>query len=269
MMFGGVQVVLFTTMNKKEFSTHRGNKIIPAKDQGLPDPLPEFVGVKGGDKQTIHNQNLDYIYDTYHKYGDRYTMALFHMAPNTLKRVIKRAEKNRTKDITKADLAYRLGQRHEEKIYEHENSINNLVNFLNDYVELNEEKWEEYYEFLQLLGILATRYSKRQRITPKNSTTLHKNDRANFKAKLARLHSKVDKSCIEVDYTVIDKKGIPASAGGSFHRKRLEQAPGNHRDSFLSNKEPGSSPLLPGPQTPRLSPRQRYQNAKARIYRRV
>ena len=229
-------------MNKKEFSLSRDHRITPAKGQDLPSPIPELKGLNGGDKQAWHNANLDDIYSDFQRFGPEWTKARYIMSERTLKAVIGRAEKHHRKTYGLADRAYNQGQRHEEQIYQNTNDIGKIVDFLNDYVEKDEARWNDVADFLQLLSIISAKYSNDLRTTPKNSTRLHKNDRANLGSnsrKVERLRSKLDTSCIEVDrYTVLD------------------------------TEEPGRL-QLPGPSKTRLSPRQRYEQSKSRRRRRV
>lgn len=232
-------------------------------DQKLPDPLPELVGLRGGEKQRWNNSHLDYISDTFELKGPEYTKALFRLSERTLKSVLGRAEKQHRKSYNLADRAINEGRINAVNIHQNEMDISYLADVLFEHIERSESRWNSTANLSQLLSEVYGLYAKALKNEPYDYGKLHNINRANLGSKLSKLENlrtKVNSSCNEVE--------IPASAGGSVHGESLEQAPGNHRDLIPSKEEPGRL-LLPGLQKTRLSPRQRYQQSKARRWRRV
>lgn len=234
------------------------------KGKGLPDPIPELIGLSAGDKQRWNNAHLDEILSDFERFGPEWTKARYNMAESTLGRVLARAEKRHRKTYSLADRAMNKGKQNEVNIDRNTSDINHLTDIVFQHIDDDESRWNDVSKIFQVLEVLSGQLKERFKVERNNSSGLHKECSANLGSNFQNLEQKSLNT--EKTYTKVE---TPASAGGSVHLERLEQTPGNPRGLLIHTEEPGRTPLLPGPKKTRLSPKERYLQSKFRRRGRV
>lgn len=214
-----------------------------------PTLFPYLKGLNGGKRQRWNNENLDKIPVWVDMLGfDRFCFEAY-TTRDSLTKTLNKAERQDRKSVTKAEKAMNQAYIANRNFYQLQPQVDSLVKQLDRHIEDDKEFRKVIAESYQLLSLFTGRTA--QLIGDRDYIM------SNFTEDISNPDIReVDTTLENVGHK--ETKQIEADSTPSREADRV----------FISNKEPGSS-QLPGPQTPRLSPRQRYHNAKARRYRRV